>query len=163
MNHREQRLVFTIGTSNRSAEEFIELLSGHGIEVLVDVRKFPSSRFEHFRQDALAARLGEAGIVYVHMGEELGGRRPGGYQGFTSTPGFQEGVTRLENLARERRATIACAERFPWRCHRRFIAAELERRGWRVVHIIDRGRDWSPGKSGETETAGPAQGRLPLA
>lgn len=162
MNAQAQGLVFTIGTSNRSAEEFIELLPSHGVEVLVDVRRFPSSRFEHFRQDALAARLSEAGIEYVHMGEELGGRRSGGYQRFTLTAEFWEGVTKLENLAREKRAAIACAERFPWRCHRRFIALELERRGWHVVHILDRGRDWSPRAADESKRSGPSQGKLPL-
>ncbi|GFP36050.1 hypothetical protein HKBW3S43_01838, partial [Candidatus Hakubella thermalkaliphila] len=28
--------------------------------------------------------------------------------------------------------------------HRRFIALELEREGWEVVHIIDKERTWQP-------------------
>jgi uncharacterized protein (DUF488 family) len=31
-------------------------------------------------------------------------------------------------------------------CHRRFIALELEKRGWQVSHIIDKERNWVPRK-----------------
>ena len=37
------------------------------------------------------------------------------------------------------RVKVGCCG-FPWRCHRRFIALELERQGWQVIHIIDSGR-----------------------
>jgi len=56
------------------------------------------------------------------------------------------GLKKLEKVARERRAAIICAERFPWRCHRRFIALELEKQGWQVNHIIDREKEWLPRK-----------------
>lgn len=111
------------------------------------MRRFPSSRFEYFCEGKLAELLGEAGISYVAMGQELGGYRRGGYQTFTATTEFQEAVGKLEELALRRRATIICAERLPWRCHRRFIGFELESRGWRVIHIIDEKRDWQPGEA----------------
>ena len=139
-------IIYTLGTSTRSAEEFIELLSSHGVEVAVDVRRFPSSRFEHFHQEKLAGLLSEAGIDYIYMGGELGGHRRGGYQNFTTTPEFRLGLKRLEEIAQERKTAIVCAERFPWRCHRRFIALELEKQGWQVTHIIDKERDWVPRK-----------------
>ena len=146
MNLERGELIYTLGTSTRSTEEFIELLSSHGVEVVVDVRRFPSSRFEHFRREKLAGLLSEAGIGYVYMGEELGGYRRGGYQNFTATPEFQAGLKKLEEVAQKKRAAIICAERFPWRCHRRFIALELEKQGWQVNHIIDQQRDWLPRK-----------------
>jgi uncharacterized protein (DUF488 family) len=80
------------------------------------------------------------------MGGELGGYRQGGYQNFTTTSDFQLGLRKLEEIAGNRITSIICAERFPWRCHRRFIALELEKRGWRVNHIIDKKRDWLPRK-----------------
>ena len=147
MNFERDKLIYTLGTSTRSGEEFIELLTGHGVEVVVDVRRFPSSRFEHFCRKELARLLNEAGIDYVYMGEELGGYRRGGYQNFTTKSEFQMGVKKLEEIARKRRATIVCAERFPWRCHRRFIALELEKQGWQVNHVIDKERDWLPKKT----------------
>lgn len=146
MSPLPNRTVYTLGTSTRSAEEFIELLSSRSVEVVVDVRRFPSSRFEHFCQGKLQTLLRGSGIDYVHMGEELGGHRRGGYQRFIATPEFQMGLTTLEEIARERKAAIICAERFPWRCHRRFVALEMERRGWQVTHIIDREREWTPSR-----------------
>ncbi len=139
-------LIYTLGTSTRSGEEFIELLSGHGVGVAVDVRRFPTSRFEHFRKENLEKFLLKAGIYYIYMGEELGGYRRGGYKNFTANSQFQAGLSKLEEIARQKRAAIVCAERFPWRCHRRFIALELEKRGWQVTHIIDKGREWMPRK-----------------
>ena len=88
MNLERGGLIYTLGTSTRSPEEFIELLSSHDVEVVVDVRRFPSSRFEHFQREKLSGLLSEAGIGYVYMGEELGGCRRGGYQNFTATPEF---------------------------------------------------------------------------
>src|SRR5687767_319810 len=67
--------LYSIGHSLRSAEEFISLLKTHGVEMLVDVRRFPGSRrYPQFNQDSLAQALNEAGIGYRHE-PELGGRR----------------------------------------------------------------------------------------
>lgn len=140
------KFVYTLGTGTRALDEFIGLLICHNIEVVVDVRRFPTSRFEHFRREKLERLLPEAGIDYVYMGEELGGYRRGGYESFTATPQFQASIGRLEVVAHQKRTAVICAERFPWRCHRRFVALELEKRGWRISHIIDRGREWRPGK-----------------
>lgn len=57
MNFKQGKLVYTLGTSTRTGEEFIELLSNHQAEVVVDVRRFPSSRFEHFRREKLEGLL----------------------------------------------------------------------------------------------------------
>jgi uncharacterized protein (DUF488 family) len=73
---------------------------------------------------------------------ELGGYRTGGSEKHMESPAFKKGLTQLEQAARARRTAFCCAERFPWRCHRRFIAQALERKGWRVIHILDRDRTW---------------------
>jgi uncharacterized protein (DUF488 family) len=113
----------------------------------VDVRKFPNSRFEWFCEERLADLLNEAGIDYFNMGRKLGGYRKGGYEAFTTTAEFQEAVRDLGKLAERKTVAIVCAERLPWRCHRRFIGFELERRGWQVVHIIEEKRYWQPRKA----------------
>jgi len=89
-------LIYTLGSSTRTKEEFLRLLQHFGIRKVADVRRFPTSRFQHFQQPT----------------------------------------------------AILCAERFPWKCHRRFIGVELARRGWRVVHIIDEERTWEPTAKG---------------
>jgi uncharacterized protein (DUF488 family) len=52
------REIFTVGHSTRSADEFAEILTAHGVEVLVDVRSFPGSRrLPQFNRAALAESL----------------------------------------------------------------------------------------------------------
>jgi uncharacterized protein (DUF488 family) len=141
-----ERVIYTIGTSTRSEEEFFSLLIKWDIRLLVDVRRFPKSRFPHFCRDALAVKASQSGMRYVHLGDELGGYRKGGYDEYTRTEGFKKGLARLIAEGEKEPAAILCAERFPWRCHRRFIARELVALGWQVVHIIDEKRVWSPQK-----------------
>ena len=138
--------VYSLGTSTRSKAEFARVLQRHGIAVIIDVRRFPTSRIQHFNQQALVQLLADAHIEYVHLGENLGGYRNGGYRAFTATSEFRQGIDIVERAALKRRIAILCAERLPWRCHRRFITAELEKRGWHVEHIIDEEQSWLPGE-----------------
>ena len=137
-------VVYTLGTSTRTWGEFVALLKHLGVEVVVDVRRFPTSRFEYFKKEELARLLIKEGIAYAHSGEMLGGYRRGGYQAFLASEEFKRGLEELEEIARERKTAIVCAERLPWRCHRRFIGMELERQGWQVIHVIDERRNWKP-------------------
>jgi uncharacterized protein (DUF488 family) len=138
--------IYSLGTSTRSKSEFTGLLQKHGIELVIDVRRFPTSRFEHFTQEALRQLLTGLQIDYVYLGTELGGYRSSGYQAFTTTPEFEQGIKIVENKARQKKSVILCAERLPWRCHRRFTTSGLEKRGWQVEHIIDEKRTWIPSK-----------------
>jgi uncharacterized protein (DUF488 family) len=131
------KIIHTLGTGSRAAEEFLAILRAYGLEMAADVRSFPQSRFPHFRQEALTKILGEAGMGYVYLGKELGGYREGGFEAYTQTLAYLQGVERLERLASRCCLTILCAERLPERCHRRFIARSLEERGWRAVHIVE--------------------------
>src|SRR5436309_14598733 len=71
----EPRSVFSIGHSNLSSEAFCHLLKRHAIEVLVDVRSHPQSRYApHFSLEPLRSSTRAAGIRYVFLGRELGGR-----------------------------------------------------------------------------------------
>jgi uncharacterized protein (DUF488 family) len=141
-----EKIIFTLGTSNRSLEEFVHLLRINGIEMVVDVRSFPTSRFPHFRKETLSQSLGEAGLGYSCLGKELGGYRKGGYEAYMQTRDFLRGMELLERMATRCRCALLCAERLPQRCHRRFIGRSLEERGWKIVHIIDEGK---AGEGGE--------------
>lgn len=140
------RKIFTLGTSTRTREEFLDVLAAWGIRRVCDVRSFPSSRrFPHFSRETLSASLEDNGIEYLWMGELLGGYRKGGYQAHMETAEFREGIEALERAAAESPTAVVCAELLPWKCHRRFIASVLESRGWEVVHILDTHRSWKPG------------------
>lgn len=141
----EVGVIYTLGTGSRTLEEFLRILREFRVELVCDVRSFPTSRrFPHFQKENLEARLKEAGFDYVWLGRELGGYRKGGYLAYMATEGFRSGLERLEELARRSRTAVVCAERFPWRCHRRFISAALQDRGWRVIHIVEVDRTWVP-------------------
>lgn len=129
------KLLFTVGSSTRGWDEFSRILSENEIRLLIDVRRFPKSKLEHFRRQNLEPLLKSACIDYVWLGEGLGGFREGGYDAYTITPPFKEALGRLESLAIERRAAIMCCEKGYRACHRRFIAAALELRGWETIHL----------------------------
>jgi uncharacterized protein (DUF488 family) len=94
-----------------------------------------------FNAGALQESLAVADIEYHHL-EELGGRRPGGFAGYSdymATKEFGEGVDRLLELAGRRRTAVMCAEA-DWRhCHRRLLSDFLAARGYEVVHVGPRG------------------------
>lgn len=140
--------IYTLGTSRRTEEDFIEILQAYSIECLIDVRHFPKSRLPHFSREALEDSLAKNGIEYRWLGKELGGFRKGGYESYTQTPEFSQGIDTLEEAASGRTSVVVCAERFPWKCHRRWIARELHRRGWLVEHILEKDRVWTPGEHG---------------
>ena len=67
--------VLTIGHSNHESDVFVALLRKHGVDVVVDVRSAPYSRYlPHFNKDHLQETLRAAGIDYVFRGQELGGQ-----------------------------------------------------------------------------------------
>lgn len=133
--------LWTIGTSNRSIEAFLYLLKLHEIEVIADVRRFPKSKLEHFNGEKLKISLSNEGIEYIHVAE-LGGYRKGGYKEYIKSKEFEKGIVFIENLASKRRIAIMCAEKLFFRCHRRYIADALKRRGNEISHIIDAKRSY---------------------
>lgn len=153
MNSPSPGTLYTLGTSTRTLEEFLEVLRAWGIAVVCDVRSFPTSRrYPHFSKENLSISLPGAGFRYQWLGELLGGYRQGGYPAYMETPPFLEGLRQLEEIAASAPTAVVCAELMPWRCHRRFIAARMEERGWEVIHIRDAGGKWdwpppSPGRS----------------
>jgi len=139
-----RRVIYTVGTSIREKDEFFSLLARWGIKLIADVRRFPKSRFPYFSREALASEANRRGMRYLWFGEELGGYRKGGYERYQTTESFKRGLAKLVAEGESEPTAIVCAERFPWRCHRRFIARELTRLGFKVVHIIDEEWTWSP-------------------
>ena len=150
--------MYTIGHSTRTLEGFLELLKEHGIEILVDVRRWPTSkRRPHFNQEALKEGLAREGVQYVWLGESLGGYRRRGlgeespnkawrsrgfrnYADHALSEEFKKGLRVLLSLAETRRTAVMCAEKQYWRCHRQIISDHLVVKGHRVVHIIEKGK-----------------------
>jgi uncharacterized protein (DUF488 family) len=163
--------IWTTGHSTRTIDEFISLLKGNEIELLVDVRAWPSSkRYPQFNKETLAESLTAHGIRYEHF-PELGGKRKSnpdsrntawrnvsfrGYADYMQTEQFQKGIERLLDVAAKAGPTaIMCAEAVWWRCHRRIIADYLLARGIEVRHILAPGKiepaTLTPGATVEAE------------
>jgi uncharacterized protein (DUF488 family) len=144
-------IVLTIGHSTRTLEEFIGLLQAHGATRVVDVRTVPRSRHNpQFNKTSLPRALKKAGLGYVHL-PGLGGLRHAkrdslnvgwrnasfrGYADYMQTPGFEQSLEELIQLANQDRIALMCAEAVPWRCHRSLIADALLVRGIRTEDIM---------------------------
>ena len=144
--------IFTLGHSTRTAAEFGQILTTHGVKSLCDVRSFPGSRrYPQFNKENLAQFLRTIGIQYHHLPKLGGRRRPStdskntawknasfrAYADHMLTPEFSEGVKELLELAQEQQTVIMCAESLWWRCHRGLIADYLKATGVDVFHLFD--------------------------
>ncbi len=78
--------LLSIGHSNHPFDDLVALLEQHRVEVVADVRTSPYSRYNpQFNSQNLRHGLGEAGIRYLFLGKELGGR-PEGEEFYDSDP-----------------------------------------------------------------------------
>ncbi len=142
--------VFSVGHSTHELAKFVGLLQGHDVEQVADVRAHPGSRrLPWFNREALARELPLHGLLYVHLPELGGRRRPSpdspndgwkvegfrGYADYMAGAEFAVGLDSLRALASRRPTAMMCAEGLWWRCHRRLIADALTVNGWKVVHI----------------------------
>jgi uncharacterized protein (DUF488 family) len=151
MKAPEMPAVLTIGHSNRTWKDFLELLRAHGVKRVIDVRSIPRSRHSpQFNRATLSIKLRAARIGYVHL-RKLGGLRHAsrdspnmgwrntsfrGFADYMQTSEFEAGLQRLMKLAGQKRSAIMCAEAVPWRCHRSLIADALTVRGIQVDDIM---------------------------
>jgi uncharacterized protein (DUF488 family) len=148
--------IYTVGHGTKTIEEFIEILVGPPVSLLVDVRRYPGSRrHPHFARESLERSLIASDIDYQWRGEELGGRRSRvagsphtalrvaafqGYADHMDGASFREALARLMHDAETETVAIMCAETLWWRCHRRMIADALLGAGAEVIHLMGPGK-----------------------
>ena len=151
MKAPEMPAVLTIGHSNRTWKDFLDLLRAYRVKRVIDVRSIPRSRHNpQFNRETLSKKLRAARIGYVHL-RKLGGLRHArrdspnmgwrnasfrGFADYMQTSEFEAGLHRLIKLAGQKRSAIMCAEAVPWRCHRSLIADALTVRGIQVDDIM---------------------------
>jgi uncharacterized protein (DUF488 family) len=151
INAEASLVVFTIGHSTRTLEDFISLLREYDVQKVVDVRTIPRSRHNpQYNREELAKSLKVVGIGYVHM-SGFGGLRHSvpdsqntgwrnlsfrGFADYMQKKEFKSSLQSLVELANVERLALMCAEAVPWRCHRSLIADALSVRGVQVEHIL---------------------------
>lgn len=140
-------VLYSIGHSNIEGQDFVNALEMYRIPLLADIRSRPRSHWHpQFDQLALEHLLREAGIEYLYLGEELGGRpddpkvyRGDGlvdYQARRKSRGFQMGIERILAEIHRRSLAIMCAEEDPLSCHRfLLVCPALVEHGVEVLHI----------------------------
>lgn len=150
--------LFTVGHSNQTLRQLIELLQTHGVGAVADVRSTPySRRLPQFNRPDLEVELPRQGITYVFLGDELGARRdePEAYDGLQAAyervaklPAFQFGIERvIKGITKGLTLSLLCAERDPLTCHRAvLVSRHLANRGLDVQHIHGDGRLESHGE-----------------
>jgi len=150
------RTIRTVGHGTLSADAFVGVVHDVGVEVVVDVRRFPGSkRHPHFSTESMAAWLPENGLDYRWLAA-LGGRRKvaadspnvglrnvqfRAYADHMTSDEFADGLAQLTAIARNRSVAVMCAESLWWRCHRRLLADHLVLvEQIRVEHLFHNGR-----------------------
>ena len=153
-----KRLLFSVGHSNQSIEEFLQLLESQRIDCILDVRSIPYSKYTpHFNEETLKPWLNKHEILYVPFGKHFGARRSDclketefvkkgvqeikpqvNFEIGVTTPDFLTGVERLNKaLEQNRRVSLMCSEADPLGCHRfSFISRYFYDLGWDVRHIM---------------------------
>ncbi len=143
--------IYTIGYGNRPIDDFLNLLHHYSIQLLVDTRSIPYSRFQvNFRKQMLQKHLEGAGLGYLYLGEALGGKKVAPDCLVNGKPdlscllqkeSFVSGVDQVvAQSSRGVSLALMCAELRPENCHRAWILAPaLEARGVEVLHIDERG------------------------
>lgn len=144
--------IYTIGHSTRSLAEVLAMLRANGVDLLCDIRSYPSSkRCPQWNQAEIVAAM-PSDIGYVHL-LALGGRRRAlpisespngawrnesfrGYADYMQTPAFDHGLGVLLQLAKEGTVAIACSEAVFWRCHRSMVTDALIAHHMEVGHIM---------------------------
>jgi uncharacterized protein (DUF488 family) len=139
-------VIYTIGHSNHKADKFLKLLQANHVNLLVDVRSAPYSRYcPQFNKNDIENYLKNFGIQYIYAGDSLGGRptdpscykdhvlleKGGDYLHEVNYPEvmkkdwFVKGIDRLIQLASENSTAVMCSEENPGECHRHHLISKF--------------------------------------
>jgi uncharacterized protein (DUF488 family) len=141
-------IVYTIGFTQKSAQQFFELLEQNGVQTLLDIRLNPYGQLSGFsKKEDLAYFLDRlTGIGYRHLPELAPTEDI--LKTYRANKNWTEYVQRFETLMDERQipealdrslfesgpACLLCSEATPQQCHRRLIADRLAA-DWSDVEI----------------------------
>lgn len=141
-----EKVVFTMGYEKRKIDDFLKILKGNDVDILIDVRANGHSRKPGFSNGTLKKRLEKEGIDYLAM-KELGSpkelrdglKEKGHGWFFTEYRKYLKKevseLDKLEKIVKYSRACLMCFELEPKECHRSIVANKLEERGFEIAHL----------------------------
>ncbi|MCD7728561.1 MAG: DUF488 domain-containing protein [Clostridia bacterium] len=160
--------VYTIGYRNLAIADFMKVIKDYGIDVIIDVRSVPYSRYyKDYNADTLKNKLKPECIYYRNYKDEFGARQFNSsfygddgildFKLFTASEQFKGGVTKLNNaLKLKHTVCLMCSESDALDCHRTIMVGKyLYDNGYKVnnIHI-------STGTKSYIETQDIINGRL---
>jgi len=143
---------FTFGHSNHAFETWLAIVRQHQIEVVVDTRSSPYSKYvPQFDRELMQRALEQPKVHYLFLGDELGGRpaNPAYYDAsgrvlysrLRDDARFKAAIARLESGMERFRVALLCGEEDPAHCHRRLLIGRvLTEHGHTMLHIRGDGR-----------------------
>ena len=146
-----KKVIYTVGHSNIQISEFIGLIKAFKIEVVVDVRSWPYSKYAtQFNKDEIHQSLSVNNITYLYMGNLVGGKPQERefydnegyvkYDRLAASPSFQTEISRLMKGIGLYRIVLMCSEEDPTNCHRRLLIGRvLKKQGIEVLYIRKEG------------------------
>jgi len=147
--------LFTIGFTQKTAEQFLGLLQDAGVQRVIDIRENRVGQLSGFaKYPDIAFFLDRLlGIKYVY--EPLLAPSPEIRQAYKTTRDWQQYEASFRELMEQRtilekmelaqfegRVALLCSEPGPERCHRRLVAEMLASHGsalgheWEVQHLV---------------------------
>ncbi len=149
----------TFGHGRLQADALAALVVGAGIELVVDVRRFPGSRRNEAAARGRVPEILAGADVGYRWEERLGGRRHltreelaaspdqwwqvdafRAYAGYTRTDDFRAAMADLLRDVAQYRTAVMCSEAVWWRCHRRIVTdVALLGHGVPVEHLMHTG------------------------
>jgi uncharacterized protein (DUF488 family) len=122
--------IYTIGHSVRAISEFLDKMQEYQIDILVDIRTYPRSRFQpQYNQKALTDTLSSVGVFYLFKGKNLGGKAENEF--------YEETIDELVDIAvGGERVCVMCSEGDYKKCHRsQLLEPSFRKRDVDVEHI----------------------------
>ena len=140
--------LYTIGYSQFTLNSFISILRKYSIDVIVDVRSSPYSKYKpDFNKKSLNSFLKNNGIKYVFLGKECGARYndstvykngKADYNLISQHKNFLEGIHRITKGLQNYKIALMCAEKDPIICHRMIlICRNLKKFEVEIIHILE--------------------------
>lgn len=140
--------ILTIGYGNLDISQFISNLQRNNVQVVIDIRSKPYSRYRpDYNRNNLEQHLVANKIGYKFQGDKLGGLPSNptlltdnlpDYNKIRNTLPYQRGLDYLEKgLEFGCRMVLLCACSDYMKCHRHnLVGYDLERLGYEVAHIL---------------------------
>lgn len=141
--------IFTIGFTQKSAEEFFDILKRNGVERVIDIRVHPGGQLAGFAKDRdLAYFLKELGnIEYTYLPELAPeAEMMKTFRENKDWLAYEMSYKKLQNdrnmpagldkkIFEEKTCCLLCSEAEADHCHRR-LAAEMMKEVWENIEII---------------------------